>query len=379
MFIKGINNMKIFHISDLHIGKIIHGVSMIEEQEHVFKQIIDSINELCPQAVIIAGDVYDRTVPSVEAVRVFDNFITNIAETNTPVLLISGNHDSGERLGYASRLLTEKKLFFSSFFEGRIQKITLQDEYGNIHFWLLPFVKPIYVRGTYENVDSYEKAIAVVLENENINYQERNILISHQFYTNADNDTILSDSESHPVGGLDAVSIELVEKFDYVALGHLHRAQSVGGKHIRYSGSPLKYSFSEVNHKKGITVVDFFGKGEINISDIPLVPLHDMRDIRGKFEELLTGTSDDYIRVILTDEEEQLDPVGRLRTRYPNILSLQYANRHESLDFNIPNIDRLNVSSYELFCEFFKEIQESRGRCAKMSQEQADIVQKLLE
>ena len=302
---------------------------------------------------------------------------------DTPVLLISGNHDSGERLGYASRLLTEKKLFFSGVFEGQIQKTTLQDEHGNIHFWLLPFIKPIYVRGTFadEDVNSYEKAIRAVLENENINYQERNVLISHQFYTGADNSFILSDSESHPVGGLDAVNVEIVEKFDYVALGHLHRAQSVGGMaHIRYSGSPLKYSFSEVVHKKGITVVDFFEKGKIDISTLSLIPIRDMRDIRGTFEELIVGASDDYIRVILTDKEEQLDPVRRLSTRYPNILSFKYENRHDSLaNFDTPNADRIDISPYELFCEFFKEIQESRGRHNQMSQEQSTIVQKLLE
>jgi len=371
--------MKIFHISDLHIGKIVHGVCMLKEQEFVFKQIITFVKELNPQAIIIAGDVYDRTVPNVEAVRVFDDFITALAETNIHVFLISGNHDSGERLGYASRLLTEKNLFFSGSFEGKLQKTTLQDEYGNVNFWLLPFIKPIYIRRTYEDVSSYEDAIKIVLENENINYQERNVLVSHQFYTSAENKNILSDSESHPVGGLDAVNVELVKNFDYVALGHLHRAQSVGGSHIRYSGSPLKYSFSEVNHNKGITVLEFSEKGSINTSSLPLIPMHDMRDIRGKFEELLTGASDDYIRVILTDEEEQIDPMARLRTKYPHIMTLLYENRRELLvDFEIPNINRINISPYELFCEFFKEIQESRGRHAQMSQEQANIVQALL-
>ena len=358
---------------------------MIEEQKHAFAQIIGYIKTECPSAVVIAGDVYDRAVPSTESVSVFDDFITDLAKLDVAVLLISGNHDSPERMSYASRLLLENQLFFYGTFDGTIHKIVLSDEYGEVNFWLLPFIKPSSVRGMFDEkeIESHEDAVAAALEATEIDDTARNVLVSHQFYTKSGVNPIRSESELNAVGGLDAVDAGLIERFDYAALGHLHGNQSVGAKHIRYCGSPTKYSFSEWRQEKSVTAVELREKGMQKIESLPLVPLHDMREIKGEIETLMSekivslANKDDYLRVILTDEAEIVDPMSKLRSIYPNIMNLDFENSRTSVDLGTITTDVETVeklSSYDLFGEFFLNVQGS-----VMTKKQSGIVRELLE
>jgi len=377
--------MKFLHLSDLHIGKILNSISMIAEQVHAFKQIIGYIKTEQPDAVIIAGDVYDRAIPSVEATLVFDDFLTELANEDVAVLLISGNHDSPERINYASRLLSDKRIFIYGAFDGSMHKVTMKDEYGDVNFWLAPFIKPALVRGMFgeREMEDYDDVIESALEAAKIDYEARNVLVSHQFYTKAGVTPTRSESELNPVGGLDAVDAGLIELFDYAALGHLHGRQSVGSQHLHYCGSPIKYSFSEWRHEKSITLVEMGNKGNTTAKTLPLTPLHDMREIKGELAILMSddisslADKEDYLRVILTDENEIIDPMGKLRSVYPNVMELYFDNPRTSIDVaaitsSSETIEKL--SAYELFHEFFLEIQGSI-----MSEEQAEIVRSLLE
>jgi len=377
--------MKFMHLSDLHIGKSVNGFSMLEEQKHAFEQIAGYIRAESPAAVIIAGDVYDRAVPSVEAVRAFDDMLTELAGTGAAVMVISGNHDSAERLSYASRLLLDKNLHICGTYDGAIRKVTLADEHGDVHFWLLPFIKPFVVRGALDDADieSYDDAVAKALETAVIDWTERNVLASHQFYTKPGIAPVRSESELSPVGGLDAVDAGHVERFDYVALGHLHGRQSVGADNIRYCGSPVKYSFSEWQHEKSAYIVELGQKGNCSTKPLPLAPIHDMREIKGELSALISdevsnlADKEDYLRVILTDEEEIIDPLGKLRSVYPNIMGLDFENSRTSIDMGSITTDEEKVqrlSPFDLFSEFFLEVQGST-----MSPGQAEIVRGLLE
>ena len=374
--------MKFLHLSDLHIGKSVNGFSMLAEQKHVFEQVIGYIRTENPAAVVIAGDVYDRAAPGVDAVRLFDDFLTGLAHEGVAVMLISGNHDSPERISYASRLLADKRIYFCGAFNGAMHKVTLDDEYGEVHFWLLPFIKPSSVRGILgeETVNaSYDGAIAAAIATAGIDYACRNVLVSHQFYAKAGAMPVRSESELNPVGGIDAVDASIIGQFDYAALGHLHGGQRMGAEHIRYCGSPVKYSFSEWRHKKSLTLVELREKGGLSISELPLTPHHDMREIKGRLDELISDSSfadnkEDYLRVILTDDEEIIDPMGKLRGVYPNIMSLEFENSRTGIDIEsiAPGAEKL--TDYELFSEFFLEVQGST-----MSEAQAQIVRELLE
>lgn len=377
--------MKFIHLADLHIGKSVNGYSMLEEQQNAFNQIIEYISSEKPDAVVIAGDVYDRTIPGVEAVRVLDNFLTNLNGMGVTVLLISGNHDSPERLNYGSRLLSDKKLFIYSSFNGKMQKVTLTDEFGAVNFWLLPFIKPSSVRGMFgeTEIESYDDAIRAAIESADIDFTVRNVLITHQFYTKNGITAIRSESELDPVGGLDAVDAGLVDQFDYIATGHLHGAQMVGLEKFRYAGSPIKYSFSEWRQKKSVSIIELGQKGAFTVGTLPLAPIHDMREIRGKLETLMSdevsslADKNDYLRVVLTDEEEIIDPMGKLKTVYPNVMGLDFENSRTAIDISTitGDADKVkNLSPYELFCEFFLDVQGSA-----LSGEQAEIVRELLE
>ncbi|MDR0272129.1 MAG: exonuclease SbcCD subunit D [Clostridiales bacterium] len=377
--------MKFLHLSDLHIGKSVNGFSMLSEQKHVFKQVIGYVKTEQPAAVVIAGDVYDRAIPGVEAVRVFDDFLTELANEDVAVLLISGNHDSPERMNYASRLLSDKRIFFYGAFDGSVHKVVLPDEYGEVNFWLMPFIKPTMVRGMFAeiDIDNYDALIKAALESAGINHVARNVLVSHQFYTKAGVTPTRSESELSPVGGLDAVDAGIIELFDYVALGHLHGSQGVGAEHIRYCGSPIKYSFSECRHEKSMALVEMGNKGDLSVKYLPLIPLHDMREIKGEINQLMSdevlklANQNDYLRVILTDEDETIDPMGKLRSVYPNIMSLDFENSRTSIDVSLISSDSETIeklSVYELFGEFFiQKIGYS------MSEDQAKIVREILE
>lgn len=376
--------MRFLHLSDLHIGKKVNGFSMLDEQRNAFKQVIGYIDTEKPDAVLIAGDIYDRTVPSIEAVHLFDDFLTDLAAKEVTVILISGNHDSPERLNYASRLLSERKLYLCGVFDGTLRSVILSDEYGELKFWLLPFVKPSGVRSMFADkvIESYTDAINVILDSADIDYSKRNILLSHQFYTSEGITPTRSESEINPVGGLDAVDVELLSKFDYAALGHLHGAQGVGGS-VRYAGSPIKYSFSEWKQKKSVTVVEIKDKKNITITTLPLIPLHDMREIKGPLKQLMSdevssqGNREDYLRVILTDEEEIIDPMGKIRSIYPNVMALDFENSRTNIDAleTLKDTGQLEkLSPYDMFSEFFLGITG-----AVMSEEQVEIVRELLE
>ena len=360
--------MKFLHLSDLHIGKSVNGFSMIEEQRNIFAQIVDYIELKKPQAVLIAGDIYDKSVPGVEAVRLFDDFLTKLAALDVSVMAIAGNHDSQERLSYASRLLASKNIYFGDGAD--TVPIKLSDEYGDVNFWLVPFVRSASDFPEFEEID----------------YTSRNVVVAHQFFSpigGSDCETetavILSDSEIN-IGGIGAFDASVLAEFDYVALGHLHRAQRAGGENIRYAGSPLKYSFSEVNHDKSVTLVELCEKGEVNIELLPLRPIHDMRELRGTLDELISehsGNPLDYMRVILTDESEIIDPMGKIRAVYPNVMTLEFENSRTNVDFagvsesTMGEIEKL--SPFELFAGFFLE-----ARGFAMSDKQEQIVQEIL-
>ena len=324
--------MKFIHLSDLHIGKRVNEFSMIEDQEYILKQILNIIDGEAPDGVIIAGDVYDKPVPSAEAVELFDDFIVRLSKRDLPVYIISGNHDSPERLAFGNRLMASSGIHFSSVYNGAAERFELTDEYGTTAIYMLPFVKPSHVRRFYpdDKIESYTDAIVVAVREMHINQDDRNIIITHQFVTGAER----SDSEELSVGGTDNVDASAFEGFDYVALGHIHRPQNVGNDTIRYCGSPLKYSFSEAPYEKSVTVVELKEKGNTSVYTVPLTPMRDMVELKGTYDELTLksfyeGTSyrEDYVHITLTDEEDIPDVVQKLRVIYRNLMKLDYDNK----------------------------------------------------
>lgn len=372
--------MKIIHLADLHIGKRVNEFSMIDDQKYILNQILEIIDKEKPDAVIIAGDVYDKQVPSIEAVELLDSFISDISKRKTTTFIISGNHDSAERLAFGSSLMAMGKIYISPVYNGKISKYTLKDDFGSANFYLLPFVKPSHVKRFFpdEKIESYTDAIKVVVDNLKLDTSEINILIAHQFVTGASR----TESEEISVGGLDNVDASVFEDFDYVALGHIHRPQKIGTERIRYCGTPLKYSFSEVNDAKSVSIIEINSKEDFNLRTIPLVPKRDMRKIRGTYEELITKTSyestntDDYIHVTLTDEFNVVDAIQKLRVIYKNIMKLEYDNirTRESRKINLDNMVIENKNPLEIFSEFYK-LQNNK----EMNDEQKKIIKKIME
>lgn len=367
--------MKLLHLSDLHIGKIVNEMNMLDDQRYILNQILDIVKSEKPTAVLIAGDVYDKSVPSAEAVEVYDEFITALASIKTQVHIISGNHDSPERLGCCSRLISSNKVYIDGVFTGRAEKYTLQDENESVNIYTLPFIKPANVRAYYkdEEINSYTQAVKVVLDNSNIDPDKLNVLVAHQFVTNG-GEMERTDSEATSVGGIDNVNADVFDSFNYVALGHLHAKQSIENR-IVYCGSPLKYSKSECRNKKSIIMLEI-ANGEISKTEIPLTPLHDMRVIKGKLKELTenpVGNTDDYIFAELIDENEPLDAIGHLRSVYPNIMGMNYNNRRTAQSAEVRLKAMGTKSSIELFEEFYK-LQNGDD----LSTEQKEIVQNIL-
>ena len=276
--------MKFIHLSDLHLGKRVNEISMTDDQSYILTQIIDIINAEHPDAVVIAGDVYDKSVPPAEAVTLFDGFLCRLAERKLPVLIISGNHDSPERLAFGGRLMEGAGIHLSPVYDGKVEPVTLSDSHGDVHFWLLPFVKPAHVKRYFPDagIESYTDALRTAVEHMGVDFTARNVLVTHQFVTGA----ATCESEEISVGGSDNVDISVFGGFDYVALGHLHGPQNILSNRIRYCGTPLKYSFSEAGHHKSVTVVELGEKGSLHLQTIPLNPRHDLREIRGTFAEL---------------------------------------------------------------------------------------------
>ncbi len=370
--------MKFIHLSDLHIGKRVNDFSMLDDQKYILDEIKKITEAEKADSVIIAGDIYDKSVPSAESVQLFDEFLGKMMALGVKIFIISGNHDSAERIAFGAKAMAFGGVFVSPVFDGEVKKIEFNDEFGKINVYLLPFVKPVHVRPYFEEeITDTNSAIKAVVGSIELNKNERNVMVCHQFITGAER----SESEEIYVGGVDNVDSSVFDDFDYVALGHIHRPQSMGREHIRYCGTPLKYSFSEINHEKSVTVVEMDDKNKVNIKTVPLKPIRDMRHIKGTYEFLTTrenyiGTNtEDYLRVTLLDEEEIFDAIGRLRTIYPNIMRIDYENKRTSADnFIIGADENDNKQPIEFFEELF-ELQNNR----KFSESQRELCRKIMD
>lgn len=371
--------MKIAHLGDLHIGKKVNDFSMLKDQEYVFEQIIDIVQKEQVNVVCIAGDVYDKQIPSLDAVGLFDDFLTKLSNIGIGVYIISGNHDSAERLSFAGKLLEKADVYVAHMYDGQVEKQVVSDEYGEINIYMLPFIKPIHVKKYFTEIDlgDYNQAVKKVIESIDIDSSKRNILMAHQFVTGAS----VCESEELSIGGLENIDASIFDDFDYVALGHIHGAQKVGRETLRYSGTPLKYSFSEINHKKSITIVDMREKNDIEIKLVELKPLHDMRRIEGTYEEVtlkenyINTDTMDYMYIILKDEEDIIDAIGKLRSIYPNIMKLEYDN------LRTRNNNRIDITSKigeKTPLDLFEELYEMQNN-QKMSQEQIEYMSEFME
>ena len=353
--------MKFVHISDLHLGKRVNEFSMIEDQEYILTKIINVIDEYKPDAIIIAGDVYDKSVPSAEAVELFDDFLVRLSKRDLKVFVISGNHDSAERIAFGGRLMDKSGIYMSPVYNGQVEPVTLNDDFGEINVYMLPFVKPSNVRRFFPDheIVSYTDAIKAAVDAMNMDTSKRNILITHQFVTGADR----TESEDVSVGGTDNVDASVFADFDYVALGHIHRGQKCGGsEYMRYCGTPLKYSFSEAKDKKSITIVDIKAKNDISLEFVPLVPKRDMVEIKGTYEELTlksfwehTSYNEDYMHITLTDEEDIPDVLTKLRVIYKNVMKLDYDNQRTRTINEISGAKNIKEKSpMEHFGDFYE-------------------------
>ncbi len=385
--------MKFFHLSDLHIGKQLHGFSLIEDQKYILEQILDLICARKPDAVLVAGDIYDKSMPSAEAVALFDEFVTKLAGIkNGPVIcMVSGNHDSGERLSYGSRLFAEHKIFIAGSAPDReqpeVQKIQISDEDGTVNIYMMPFFRPSYVREIpgLEDVKTYEDAMRGLIGQMELDENARNVLLCHQFFTRSGKEPERSDSETVHVGGQDNIDVSAVSGFDYVAAGHIHRPQNVlfapeDAKIVRYCGSPLKYSVSEADRGKAVTEVTLGRKGEIHLEFLTLTPLYDVRKIQGTLAELTSpltlaaANQEDYVSVVLTDEEELYEPGQALARVYPRLLEWRVENsrtRHEMQDVVLQEEKK---SVLELFNDFYEQM---RGEA--LSEKQMEAMRKVMQ
>lgn len=370
--------MIFLHLGDLHLGKRLHEQNLIEDQQHILHQICDIIRNHNVEAVLIAGDVYDKSIPSKEAVNLFDEFLTSLSKMNIALFIISGNHDSGDRLNFASKILKDDNIYISGLYEGEIPHVMLSDTYGKICVHLLPYIRPAAIRQIHNlETDSYIELFREVLKTLSLDLENRNILVAHEFVTSGGTLPKRSESECDPIGGIENIDCSLFGDLDYVALGHLHCPQRVGSDYIRYSGSPLKYSFSEARHEKSVTLIEMKEKGNMHIEQIPLKPQHDLREIEGQFLELISNAekTEDYIHAVLTDDTCIIDGLERLRASYPRILKLTYNNTRTSEDKIIRPVESIqNRSPEKVFAEFYELMNN-----APMTQEQTNVVIKAFE
>lgn len=370
--------MKLIHLSDLHLGKRVNEFSMLEDQNYILQQIISVTEKEQADGVIIAGDIYDKPVPPAEAVQLFDRFLTRLAERNIPVFAISGNHDSAERIAFGTELMSKSGVYFSPVYQGKIQKVCLSDSYGELDIYLLPFIKPAVVRRAFpeEEINSYQDAVWTAIRHSEIDTSKRNVLAAHQFVTGAGR----CESEEVQVGGLDNVDVSVFDAFDYVALGHIHSPQSMGRETVRYCGTPLKYSFSEADQEKSVTVVELQEKGNVVLRTVPLTPLHDMKKIKGTYLEVTARSFyqdknvRDYLQITLTDEEDIVDGMSKLRVIYPSLMRLEYDNKRTKESRDIHAAEAVEQKSeLELFQEFY-ELQNNQP----MSGRQEQFVKKMI-
>ncbi len=371
--------MKFLHISDLHLGKRVNEFSMIEDQKYILKEILTIVNDQKPDGVLIAGDVYDRSIPTEDAMKLWDDFLVSLATKKIPVFAISGNHDSAIRFSDHGALVDATGIHLSPVYDGDAKSFQLEDKDGVVNIYMLPFVKPTIVKNIFpkEEIADYTDACRVAIKHMNVKKNERNILIAHQFVTGAER----CESEEIVVGGLDNVSAGIFDDFDYVALGHIHGKQSIKRDTIRYCGTPLKYSFSEKDHVKSVTVVEIGKKGKVKIDEIPLVPKHDLREIKGTYVELTAKKNyedtdtEDYIHAVLTDENDIVDAIGKLRVIYPNLMKLSYDNKRTKQQQMISGVDGVETKTpIELFEEFYEKQNNDQ-----MSDEQREFSLKCIE
>lgn len=372
--------MKLIHLSDLHLGKRVNEFSMLEDQQYILEEILRIIDSEKPDGVLIAGDVYDKTVPSAEAVTLLDEFLVQLSKRDTQTFLISGNHDSAERLAFGGRLMEQSGIHIARVYNGVLAPLMLRDEYGPVDLYLLPFLRPVQVRRFFpeSEIATYTEAMAAVLGAADIDKTHRNVLVTHQFVTGAQT----CDSEELSVGGTDNVDVSVFDDFDYVALGHIHGPQKIGRETVRYCGTPLKYSFSEVGHKKSVTVVELAEKGSVAIRTVPLVPKRDMSELRGAYNELMLRENyegkpfrNDYLRITLTDEEDIPNAVNNLRTVYPYIMRLDYDNRRTRTESHVDGAEQVERKRPLTLFEEFYESQNGQP----MSEEQRSFAKQLME
>lgn len=356
-------DMKILHLADLHLGKRVNEMSMIEDQKYILDQIITLIKEESVEIVLLCGDIYDKSIPTIEAIHLLDELLDQLSKMAIKVLMISGNHDSIDRLSFGKSLFTRSNLYIASQFENEIEKITVKENGITVNFYMLPFVKSAYISHIFQlQTDSYEECFRYLIEHTKIDEEETNILLSHQFVTANKKNPELSDSETSSLGGIDNIDFHIFDPFDYVALGHIHKPQAMGREMVRYAGSILKYSFSEIHMDKKATILTIDAKKEISLSFHPLKPLRDMREIECSLEELLKkqceiGKQEDYMHVILTDEEQILDAIGKVRTIYPNVMQISFKNRRHMKQLESAQIKEDQISDQspaELFEQFYK-------------------------
>ena len=357
--------MKLMHLSDLHLGRSILEQSLIEDQKYILDRIIDILKERNVDVVLIVGDVYDKGIPTIEAVKLFNEFLNKLYSLSIKVFIISGNHDSKDRLSFGNELLALSDIYIEGKFDGSLKRVVLNDEYGKFNIYMLPFIKPADVRSYYidEVIDSYDDMVSCIINNTDINENERNVIMVHQFVTANGVDVERSESESISLGGIDNVDVSNFSFFDYVAMGHIHRAQKLTRDTVRYAGSPLKYSFSEVNHRKSVPIIEFKEKGNISIDLVSLVPLRDMIVIRGSLDELLSEEyyskidCNSYINAVITDDDYVMDAIGKFRGVYKNILKLEYDNKRNIVNkvSELEKVDLNKLSEIELFKNFYYE------------------------
>lgn len=371
--------MKFLHLSDLHIGKSLGDFNLIQDQKHILDQILQITQTHSVDAVLIAGDIYDKSIPSEEAVRLFDYFICKLAEAKIKTFIISGNHDSDERLNFGSSLFEANELYISAKYDGNLYKKELKDEHGKLNVYLLPFVKASQVKHFFpeEEIDSYDKAVRVVIEQAEINTKERNIILAHQFVAGKGTAPVMAGSESVAVlnvGLVEKIGTECFKDFEYVALGHIHSPQKVGREEIRYSGSPLKYSLSEVNNNKSVPIINIGSKGNVEIELIKLKPLRDIRHLKGKMEQLLNKENikspNDFIYVTLTDEDPINDAMGIFQQYYPNTVKIDYDNAHTKA---IEQLDISRIAQDKSFAELISDFYRLMYGC-DMSDEEMTIM-----
>ena len=370
--------MKILHLGDLHLGKRVNEISMIEDQKFILDQIVTLVKEEKIDVILICGDIYDKAIPTIEAIHLLDEFLEELSDLKVKVLMISGNHDSSERLSFGRNLFKRSNLYIASQFNQEIEKITIKEDGYKINFYMLPFVKPAYINHVLKiQTETYEECFKHLMEQVKIKEDETNILLAHQFVTVGKNSPELSDSETSSLGGIDNIDYRLFDAFDYVALGHIHKPQAMGREMVRYAGSILKYSFSEIHKDKQATILTISKNKQISLSHHLLKPLRDMREMECSLESLLKrkceiGNEEDYMHVILTDEEQILDAIGKVRTVYPNVMQISFKNRRHMMQYETIQMKENQIADQnpmELFEQFYKmqnhiDLDEKRAQMA---------------